>query len=57
MDFSLTSRVLELRAALRAFMDEHVHPREAELARAIDEEVAPGVAYPRAILELRARAR
>ena len=57
MDFALTGRVVELREQLRAFLDEHVLPREAELTRAIDEEVRPGVAYPQAIAELRARAR
>jgi acyl-CoA dehydrogenase len=57
MDFALPQDVLELRERLRAFLAEHVLPREAELTRAIDDEVAPGVAYPAAIRELRARAR
>jgi acyl-CoA dehydrogenase len=57
VDFALTERVEGLRERLRAFLDEHVLPREMELARAIDDEVAPGVAYPAAIRELRARAR
>jgi acyl-CoA dehydrogenase len=57
VDFSLSPEVRELRERLRAFLDAHVLPREAELARAIDAEVAPGVAYPQAVRELRARAR
>jgi len=57
VDFSLTDRALDLRERLRAFMAGHVLPREAELARAIDDEIGPGVAYPAAIAELRGRAR
>jgi acyl-CoA dehydrogenase len=57
VEFGLSDRVLALREELRAFIDERVLSREAELARAIDEEVGPGVAYPEAIRELRARAR
>lgn len=57
MDFSLSDRVLELRERLSAFMAEHVFPREPELGHAIDEEIAPGVAYPAAIRELRSLAR
>lgn len=57
MDFTLSPRVERLREELRTFMDVHVLPREEELTRAIDAEVAPGVAYPEAVIELRARAR
>jgi acyl-CoA dehydrogenase len=57
VDFALPERAVELRERLRAFLGEHVLPREAELAQAIDDEVAPGVAYPGAVVELRARAR
>jgi acyl-CoA dehydrogenase len=57
MDFAVSERAQRLRERLRAFMEERVVPRERELARAIDDEVAPGVAYPEAIVELRARAR
>ena len=57
MDFAVSDRAAELRERLRAFMEEHVVPRESELARAIDDEVRPGVAYPKAVVELRARAR
>src|SRR5690606_40143579 len=59
MDFELSPRVAELREQLRAFLDEHVCPVEAEAHRALDEEVRPGagVAYPAILRELRARAR
>jgi len=57
MDFAVSDRAVVLRERLRGFMEEHVVPRESELARAIDDEVRPGVAYPGAVVELRARAR
>ncbi len=53
----ITERASELLERLRAFMGEHVYPREAELVAALDREVAPGVAYPAAFVELRGRAR
>jgi acyl-CoA dehydrogenase len=59
MDFDLSPRVMELRDRIRAFMDEHVYPNEAEALRALDEEVTQetGVAYPRILVEIRERAR
>jgi acyl-CoA dehydrogenase len=57
MDFSPGPRVEELREQIRAFMEEHVYPVEAEGMAALDEEVAPGVAYPEIVVELRERAR
>ena len=57
MDFSLGSRLEELLAQVRSFMDEHVYPVEAEAMAALDEEVRPGVAYPQIIVEIRERAR
>ena len=44
-----------MREPVRAFIRERIVPRESELIAAIDDEVAPGVAYPAAIRELRAR--
>ena len=38
-------------------MDEHIYPREAELHQAIDDEVAPGVAYPAELVEVREKAK
>ena len=57
MDFELSPQVSELRDRVRAFMDEHVYPAEAEALRALDDEVAPGVAYPQILIEIRERAR
>lgn len=57
MDFSHSERVLELRERLRGFVERELRPREAELQRAQDDEVAAGVPYPRAFVELRAKAR
>jgi acyl-CoA dehydrogenase len=57
MDFQVGDEILELRDRLKAFMDEHILPREAELYEALDREVGPGVAYPQALVEIRARAR
>lgn len=47
----------ELRDRVRAFMDEHIFPIEAELHEALDREVGPGVPYPEALVGIRARAR
>lgn len=46
MDFAPSDRVTELRARVRAYMDEHVMPVERQAVQALDEEVRPGVAYP-----------
>jgi acyl-CoA dehydrogenase len=57
MDFTLSPQVEELRERVRAFMDEHVYPNEAEALQALDDEVRPGVAYPRILVEIRERAK
>src|SRR5918992_90369 len=57
MDFSPSDRVAELLERVREFMEEHVNPVEAEGMKALDEEVGPGVPYPRLLVELRERAR
>ena len=57
MDFELSPQVSELRDRVRAFMDEHVFPAEAEALRALDAEVAPGVPYPRILVEIRETAK
>ena len=46
MDFDLSPRVIELRDRIRAFMDEHVYPNEAEALQALDEEVTMDPASP-----------
>jgi acyl-CoA dehydrogenase len=57
MDFSPSDRVAELLERLREFTAEHVDPVEAEAMQALDDEVGPGVAYPRILVELRERAK
>ncbi|MBX5470032.1 MAG: acyl-CoA dehydrogenase family protein [Thermoleophilaceae bacterium] len=57
MDFSPSPQVESLLERIRAFMDDHVYPVEREAFAALDEEVRPGVAYPRIIVELRERAK
>jgi acyl-CoA dehydrogenase len=57
MDFNPTPQVEELLQRVDAFMEEHVYPVEAEAARALDDEVKPGVAYPAMFIEIRERAR
>ena len=57
MDFELSPRTVELRDRIRAFLDEHVYPVEAEALQALDDEVKPGVAYPEILVEIRAKAR
>src|SRR6059058_3858467 len=57
MDFTATQRVEELSGRIRSFLDEHVYPVELEALKALDEEVGPGVPYPRILVELRERAK
>jgi len=57
MDFSPSPQVDELRERILAFMDEHVYPNEREAMEALDAEVAPGVPYPKIIVEIRERAK
>ena len=59
MDFDLSPRVIELRDRIRAFMDEHVYPNEAEALQALDDEVTMDsrIAYPAVLVEIRERAK
>src|SRR5947207_12821136 len=57
MDFSPSSRVEELSARIRSFLDEHLYPVELEALKALDEEVGPGVPYPKILVDLRERAK
>jgi acyl-CoA dehydrogenase len=57
MDFNPTPQVTELLERVRAFMDEHVYPNEAEAIKALDDEVKPGVAYPKLFIEIRNKAK
>src|SRR5215217_5284970 len=57
MDFAPSDRVTELTQRIEAFLDEHVYPVEMQTLHALDTEVAPGVPYPRILVELRERAK
>jgi acyl-CoA dehydrogenase len=57
MDFAPSQRVEELSGRIAAFLDEHLYPVELEALKALDEEVGPGVPYPRILVELRERAK
>src|SRR4051812_40845918 len=57
MDFAPSPRVEELSGRIAAFLDEHLYPVELEALQALDDEVGPGVPYPRILVELRERAR
>ncbi len=57
MDFNPSPAVESLLERIEAFMDEHVYPSEAEVMRALDDEVKPGVPYPQILIEMRAKAR
>lgn len=57
MDFDFGAEVEGLLERLRAFMDEHIYPREAELHRAVDDEVKAGVPYPTELVSIREKAR
>ncbi|MBA3300684.1 MAG: acyl-CoA dehydrogenase family protein [Thermoleophilaceae bacterium] len=57
MDFTPSARVEELKGRIEAFLDEHVYPVELEILLALDAEVAPGVAYPQILVELREKAK
>src|SRR5829696_5768588 len=57
MDFSPSDRVKTLTDRLNAFLDEHVYPVEMDVLQALDDEVGPGVPYPRILVDLRERAK
>ena len=57
MDFSPSERVVELTGRLEEFLDEHVYPVEMEALQALDAEVAPGVPYPKILVDLRDKAK
>jgi acyl-CoA dehydrogenase len=57
MDFTPSPQVSELRERVLDFMDREIYPVEREAMEALDEEVAPGVPYPRILVEIRERAK
>lgn len=57
MDFAPSERIEKLRERVADFLEAHVYPVEAEALHALDQEVGPGVAYPKVLIELRERAK
>jgi acyl-CoA dehydrogenase len=57
VDFAPSPEIEALRERVRGFIADHVDPVEEEALRALDEEVGPGVPYPRILVELRERAK
>jgi acyl-CoA dehydrogenase len=57
MDFNPSPEVAELRERVLDFMDAEIYPREREIMEALDEEVGPGVPYPRNLAAVREKAR
>jgi acyl-CoA dehydrogenase len=57
MDFNPSPEVEALKERIEAFMAEHVYPNELEAIQALDDEVKPGVPYPKILVEIRAKAK
>jgi acyl-CoA dehydrogenase len=56
MDFNPSPEVAALRERILDFMDAEIYPVEREIMQALDEEVGPDVAYPKILVEIRAKA-
>jgi acyl-CoA dehydrogenase len=57
MDFTPSPEVVALRERILDFIDAEIYPVEREIMEALDDEVGPGVAYPKILVEIRAKAR
>jgi len=57
MDFNPSPEVAALRERVLDFMDAEIYPVERELMEALDDEVGPGVPYPRGLVALREKAK
>jgi acyl-CoA dehydrogenase len=57
MDFNPSPEVAQLRERVLDFMDAEVYPQEREIMEALDEEVGPGVPYPRNLTAVREKAK
>jgi acyl-CoA dehydrogenase len=57
MDFKPSPEVAALRERVLDFMDAEVYPVEREIMAALDDEVGPGVPYPRILAEIREKAK
>ncbi len=57
MDFKPSPEVDALRERILDFMDDNLYPQEREIMEALDDEVAPGVPYPKILVEAREKAK
>jgi acyl-CoA dehydrogenase len=57
MDFTPSPEVATLRERILDFMDAEIYPVEREIMEALDAEVAPGVPYPKILVEIREKAK
>ena len=57
MDFKPSPEVATLRERVLDFMDAEIYPVEREIMAALDEEVGPGVPYPKILVEIREKAK
>jgi acyl-CoA dehydrogenase len=57
MDFNPSPEVAALRERVLDFMDAEVYPVEREIMEALDDEVGPGVPYPKILVEIREKAK
>ena len=57
MDFTPSPQVATLRERVLDFMDAEIYPVEREIMEALDDEVGPGVPYPKILVEIREKAK
>ncbi len=57
MDFTPSPEVATLRERVLDFMDAEIYPVEREIMEALDDEVGPGVPYPKILVEIREKAK
>ena len=57
MDFNPSPEVATLRERVLDFMDAEIYPDEREIMEALDDEVGPGVPYPKILVEIREKAK
>jgi acyl-CoA dehydrogenase len=57
MNFEPSDRAKELRERVREFMDAEIYPNEVEIETALDREVDRETAFPRILVEIRAKAK
>ena len=57
MDFTPSPQVETLRERILDFIDAEIYPQEREIMEALDAEVAPGVPFPKILVEIREKAR